>query len=122
MKRAHDDPIASHMGISKTLDLLWRNFYWPGMVRNVRDFVRNCDICKWTKAPNIVSKPTMGKQIETERPFQRMYVDILGPYPQSRKGHIGLLIVLDHFSKFYWLCPLRKFSTNSITECYIQVE
>lgn len=45
-----------------------------------------------------------------------MYVDILGPYPRSKKGYIGLLIILDHFSKYHWLCPLRKFTASVIIE------
>lgn len=35
-------------------------------------------------------------------------VDILGPYPLSKQGHIGLLIVLAHLSKFHWLYPLQS--------------
>ena len=27
---------------------------------------------------------------------------------------IGLLIVLDHLTKFHWLCPLRKFTSSLI--------
>lgn len=41
-------------------------------------------------------------------PFQRLNIDLLGPYPRSKQGHVGLLIVLDHFSKFHWLHPLKK--------------
>lgn len=114
IRRLHDTPTAAHGGIVKTLDLLRRNFYWPGMVRDVREYIRNCDICKSTKAPNIILKPPMGNHIYSTRPFQRLYVDLLGPYPRSKSGFIGLLIVLDHLTKFHWLCPLRKFTSINI--------
>ena len=71
----------------KTLELLKRNFFWPGMVKDIRTFVRSCETCKTTKHPNFVMKPEMGKQIVTTRPFQRLYIDILGPYPRSKSGH-----------------------------------
>lgn len=58
----------------------------------------------------------MGKQLTFIRPFQRLYIDLLGPYPRSKSGFIGLLIVLDHFSKFHWICPLRKFTSNVIQD------
>lgn len=61
-------------------------------------------------------KPEMGCQIVSDRPFQRFYVDLLGPYPKSKSANIGLLIVLDHLSKFHWLCPLRKFTVQSIKQ------
>lgn len=114
--RFHQHPMAAHGGMFKTLHLLRRYFFWPGIVRDVRDFVRNCDICKITKAPNFTMKPEMGKQTITERPFQRLYIDLLGPYPRSKSGHIGLLIVLDHLTKFHWLHPLRKFTSVAIRD------
>lgn len=40
----------------------------------------------------------------------------MGPYPRSKSGNIGLLIVMDHLSKFHWLCPLKKFTTNLIVQ------
>lgn len=52
----------------------------------------------------------MGNQNVSVRPFQRLYIDILGPYPRSKNGYIGLLIVLDHLTKFHWVCPLKKFT------------
>lgn len=116
ISKVHDVPEAAHGGMAKTLELLRRHFFWPGMVTDVRDYVRNCEICKTTKAPNMVMKPPMGKLTESVRPFQRLYVDILGPYPRSKTGHIGLLIVLDHLSKFHWLCPLRKFTSSAIQD------
>ncbi|XP_065368079.1 uncharacterized protein LOC135960632 [Calliphora vicina] len=116
IKRFHDPPTVSHGGMSKTLELLRRKFYWPGMVVDVRNFVRSCELCKTTKHPNFVLKPEMGKQTITIRPFQRLYIDLLGPYPRSKKGNIGILIVLDHLSKFQWLQPLKKFTSSSIKD------
>lgn len=61
----------------------------------------------------------MGNPVNSSRPFQRLYVDILGPYPRSKTGYIGLLIVLDHFTKFHWVCPLRKF-TSSVIQVFLE--
>lgn len=116
IKRAHDLPISCHGGIVKTLELIRRHFFWPGLVRDVRQYIKSCETCKTTKAPNCVLRPEMGQVVVTDRPFQRLYVDLLGPYPRSKKGHIGLLIVLDHLSKFHWLCPLRNFTSKAIME------
>lgn len=114
--RAHDLPVSAHGGVSKTLDLVRRHFYWPGLVHDVREYIRSCDICKATKAPNFIMRPEMITPVVTTRPFQRLYVDILGPYPRSKQGHIGLLIILDHLTKFHWLFPLRKFTSSSIQD------
>lgn len=116
LKQAHDSVVSSHCGMQKTIEKLRRNLYWPGLANDVRNYIRNCDTCKETKAPNHVLRPPMGLQSPTCRPFQRLYVDILGPYPRSKNGNVGLLIVLDHFSKFHWLHPLKKFTSSAIQD------
>ena len=114
IENSHSPPTSSHGGIGKTLEKLRRNFYWPTMAKDVREFVLKCEICQQSKAPNVVLRPPMGAQSRSDRPFQRLYVDFIGPYPRSKSGHIGIFVVLDHFSKFPFLHPLKKFCTASI--------
>lgn len=112
---AHNPPLSSHPGVGKTLEKLRRTFYWPKMGADVKAFVGDCDVCKETKAPNVTLRPLMGQQITVDRPWQRIYVDLLGPYPRSKSGHTSLLIVLDQYSKFVLLQPLRKATASEIT-------
>jgi hypothetical protein len=114
IKAAHDPPIFAHGGIGRTLHVLKRNLYWPGMVKQVRKYILGCEVCKGTKAPNTTLRPPMGEQSVTERPFQKLYIDFLGPYPRSKSGNIGIFIVLDHFSKFPFLNPVKSMSTLPI--------
>lgn len=118
--RAHNSPVSAHCGVVKTLDLIRRHFFWPGLVQDVREYIQSCDTCKSTKAPNFILRPEMGSPVETSRPFQRIYVDILGPYPRSKQGHIGILIVLDHLTKFHWLFPLKKFTSLCIIDLLLK--
>lgn len=121
ISRSHNNsPTSAHCGVVKTLDLIRRNFFWPGLVHDVREYIRSCEICKSSKAPNFIMRPEMGQEVVISRPFQRLYVDILGPYPRSKQGYIGLLIVLDHLTKFHWLCPLRKFTSAAIQDYLIK--
>lgn len=112
--QAHDSPLAAHGGIAKTLDRLKCVFYWPNMSKQVRDYIANCDLCKETKAPNIILRPPLGNQFPVNAPWQRLYTDLLGPYPRSKSGNILLLIVLDQFSKFVLLKPLRKGTADTV--------
>jgi len=52
--------------------------------------------------------------VHSERIFQRLYLDIIGPFPRSKSGNIGILIILDHVSKFTFLKPVKKFTTEVI--------
>lgn len=41
----HSTPIGDHLGMRKTLHRLQASFYWPTMATNVKDFVRQCQVC-----------------------------------------------------------------------------
>lgn len=116
MYAAHNPPTSAHGGITKTLERIRRNLYWPAMVTDIRNYVLSCELCKTSKTPTYTLRPPMGKIVESERPFQRLYVDLIGPFPRSKRGNIGIFIVLDHFSKFTFLKPLRKFNASLIIE------
>lgn len=116
ISNAHDPSLASHPGVGKTLEKLKRFFYWPKMGSQVIEFVRQCQVCKETKPPNITLRPPMGSQVKVDRPWQRLYIDLLGPYPRSKLGNTTLLIVLDQFSKFVLLKPLRKAGAAEVTK------
>ena len=114
--QAHDAPNAAHCGTAKLTEKLKRYLFWPKMVAQIRKYVSDCSTCKSTKSPNIVLRPPMGKPMVSERPFQKLYMDLLGPYPRSKSGNIGILIIVDHNTKFHFLHPLKKFTSSRICD------
>ena len=41
----HDDSFANHFKIKKIRVLMQRKFYWLKMTRNIKEYVKNCDMC-----------------------------------------------------------------------------
>jgi len=121
LKRAHDGSMSCHGGIHKTIERVRRYYFWPGLVPDVKTYINACEVCKTTKAPNYTLRPPLGKAPESQRFFQRLFVDFLGPYPRSRSGNVGIFIVLDHFSKYVFLKPVRKIDTSGVTK-YLEGE
>ena len=107
--RAHSPPMSAHAGTAKTLAKLRLNFFWPNMAKQIKDFVSKCEIYRQCKAPNAIMKPPMGTQQKSTRPFQKIFLDFLGPYPRTKNGNIGILIVLDHLTKYPLVKVIKKF-------------
>ena len=40
----HDTLVAGHRGRWKTTELVMRNYWWPGVTRDVRRYVDSCDM------------------------------------------------------------------------------
>lgn len=110
----HDIPNSAHSGVARTLERIRRYFYWPGMASDVKKYIQCCELCKTSKTPISPLRPPMGKRIVTERPFQRLYIDLIWPLPRFKAGNVGILVILDHFSIFVFLSPLRKLVAKPI--------
>src|SRR5258708_3911662 len=94
----HSAAVTRHPGRWKTLELVSRNYWWPGLSRYVTKFIAGCDACNQTK-----TSPTqkVGKLIPNKVPsrhWQVISVDMIGALPDS-KGYNAVLMVVDHLSK-----------------------
>ena len=51
MLRLHyDDFLMKHFEIKKTRSLLQRKFYWLRMLKDIKEYIQNCDVCQRVKA------------------------------------------------------------------------
>lgn len=113
---SHDSELSGHCGIYKTLDKLQRKYYWPGMKTDVARYIGKCAICQSVKVEN--RKPA-GKMLNTSvviRPWQQISIDFVGPLPRSKSGNCWLFVVLDCFSKFVKLFPLKKALASKVVQ------
>jgi len=45
----HDVPAVGHGGRWKTVELVTRNYWWPGVTRDIGKYVEGCDLCQRMK-------------------------------------------------------------------------
>lgn len=58
----------------------------------------------------------MGRQRITTKPFQLVALDFIQSLPRSKAGNSHLLVIMDVFSKFCLLFPLRKISASQVCQ------
>jgi len=49
LRYQHDHPLAGHFGQNRTLELIWREYTWPGLWTFIKDYVRSCTSCARAK-------------------------------------------------------------------------
>ena len=54
ISEVNDTPLGGHFGRDKTLANIAKNFFWPGMTKDVEDYVRSCESCQVNKWPKRV--------------------------------------------------------------------
>ncbi|KAF8749109.1 hypothetical protein RHS01_10282 [Rhizoctonia solani] len=106
LREFHDSPLAGHPGQQRTLELLSRNYWWPGMKSSAREWVECCPTCQANcraHAPVIALKPLEVPPF----PFHTISYDFITGFPKSN-GHDAILVVIDSFSKFGHFIPTTK--------------
>lgn len=107
----HSSIVGGHLGINKTYRKMAQQFYWPGMRLEVSKFVRGCQQCQLAKPAQHTRVGFQASQ-PSSRPWECIHVDYVGPLTRSSDGNIGLMSVIDTFSKFIFLLPVKKINTE----------
>jgi RNase H-like domain found in reverse transcriptase/Reverse transcriptase (RNA-dependent DNA polymerase)/Integrase zinc binding domain/Chromo (CHRromatin Organisation MOdifier) domain/Retroviral aspartyl protease len=104
LEECHDSPTAGHFGITKTLDLVSRTFYWPSMQKYIKDYVGGCDICQRSKSSNHKPYGLLQPLPIPERPWSSISVDFITQLPES-KGYTAICVFVDRFTKMAHFAP-----------------
>ena len=51
LREVYNLPASGHPGQARTVELLKRYYYWPGFVKDIARYLRNCYSCGRSKAP-----------------------------------------------------------------------
>ena len=94
IKTHHDLPAAGHPGHYKTLELVSRNYFWPGKSREVKKYVQGCDMCQRTKIERRATAAPLQPHLIPERPWSHISMDLIGPLPMSQEKD-AILVVVD---------------------------
>lgn len=120
IEKAQNEVTCAQCGIAKTLHRFKKFYYFPKMVQQVKLLVSNCKICKETKTLKRSMQPTIGNEVVTERPFQKVCMDFLVKCPRSKSGNTHIFIVVDHLSKFVFLKAMNESPTNNAIQFLVQ--
>lgn len=119
LEEFHNGPSGGHLGITKTLEKIKQRFYWVNCRQSVAEWIHNCDQCMAAKGPKTRSKGRL-QQYNTGAPFERVAMDVAGPFPTSNAGNRYVLVVIDYFSKWPEVYALPNQEAKTIAEVFIQ--
>ncbi|KAI5616605.1 hypothetical protein C0J50_23850, partial [Silurus asotus] len=108
----HD--LAGHQGQPRTLSLVRKRFYWPGMERDVRDYVKTCTRCVLSKTPEPAARAPLAS-IKTFAPLELVCIDFWAAEDRHNKS-VDVLVITDHFIKLAHAFPCRNQSAKSIAK------
>ncbi|CAF1613983.1 unnamed protein product [Rotaria magnacalcarata] len=114
----HDHPTAGHCGREKTLYRLSSRVYWKTIRKDVIQYIRSCHLCQQYKYDNRTLTASLQMHIVHE-PWHTIGVDIMGPFPVTQRQKQYLLVVVDYFTRWVELFPLRTTISSHIADILV---
>lgn len=105
-----------HLGSEKTKDRLLRNYYWPGIFRDVARYCASCTECQKTAKRQSKNKAELIPMPVIEEPFRRIAMDMVGPLPRTKAGNRYVLVVCDYATRYPEAIPVKSMEADVIAD------
>ncbi|KAL4126714.1 hypothetical protein QTP88_010923 [Uroleucon formosanum] len=119
IREFHETPLGGHQGINRTYQRILQQHHWKGMRQMIKAYILSCETCQRQKIPNRSVKEPMVITTTSSRPFEKIFMDIVGPFPKSHKGNIFILTLQDDHSKFAWAVPMINHEANTVAYHFV---
>ncbi|KAH0603046.1 uncharacterized protein H6S33_008050 [Morchella sextelata] len=115
----HDRPVAGHLGRDKTLELIDRNYWWPGMSTDVANFVKTCDVCQRAKQRRRHLSLPQPLELATT-PWTDISMDFVVEMPKEKSGFRNVLVVVDRFTKMAHFIPMTGINAEQTANAFVK--
>jgi len=97
-----------------------RDYWWLTLYKDVEQWVKSCKTCQEQSNPH---GPTAARQhpIKTTQVLEKMGMDLIGPLPKSKQGHVYALVMQDYFIKWPEAIPLKDATAKSVAGALLSV-
>jgi len=100
----HDIPVREHREQWKTVELVTRNFWWPGITKEMKWYIEGCNTCQHNK--NCIEQPA-GKLMPNsipEKPWAYILMDFITKLLLVQE-YDSILLVVDRLTKIVYFIP-----------------
>ena len=118
-KEHHDSRLAGHPGRRKTIQLIKRNYWWPGMKLFIHDYIDTCDLCCRTKTRRHRPYGELKSLPVPPYPWSSVSMDLIEFLPTS-DGYNSILVVVDRLTKMGIFIPTNtQMDAEQLAQLYV---
>jgi len=114
----HNTPVGGHRGRWKMTELVTRNYWWLGVMKEVGRYVDGYDACQRYKNRSEVLAGKLMPNAIPEKPWSHISADFITKLPLAQ-GYDAILVVCDRFSKMvHFIASIEKTSTEGLAKLF----
>ena len=98
--------------------MIVRNYWWPGVTKEVGRYVDGCDACQRYKNRSKVPAGKLMPNAIPEKPWSHISADFITKLPLAQ-GYDTILVVYDRFSKMaHFIATTEKTSVEGLAKLF----
>ena len=118
LKTAHDRQ--GHLGVKKVKAPLLRRVLWPMLHQDVVQWCLSCDTCQRNRKNKAPKAPMMEVPVLAV-PFEKVAIDLVGPFERAKSGHRFVVTCIDLASRYPEATPLRAATAEDVAEALLEI-
>ncbi|TYK11723.1 reverse transcriptase [Cucumis melo var. makuwa] len=120
LEETHNLAYAMHPGSTKMYRTLKNTYWWPGMKREIAEYVDRCLICQQVKLVRQSPGGLLNPLPMPEWKWEHITMDFLFGLPRTSRGYDGIWVIVDRLTKTTRFIPIKETSTlDQLAKLYV---
>ena len=114
IQERHDSRTAGHPGVSKTIELITRDFDpWPGLRKDVDAYIKDCELCAKSKHSRHKPYGLLMSPAMPNKSWSSIAIDFITDLPKSADPLTGteydsIMVVVERLTKWAYFIPFLR--------------
>jgi len=114
----HNTPVGGYGGRWKMIELVARNYWWPGVMKEMGRYVDGCNTCQRYKNQSEAPAGKLMPNAIPERLWSHILADFITKLPLVQ-GYDTILVVYNRFSKMvHFIATTEKTSAEGLAKLF----
>ena len=117
----HNVPYVGHPGYHKTMEAVKSHYFWPGMKKEVAEYISRCMECQKVKAEHKHLAGLLKPLPIPEWKWEVVTMDFITGFPRTGKLHDSIMVVVENLTKTGHFIPLKtKHKATEVVDIFMK--